>query len=58
MPEQTGEVDVRVKLKGRVKNRFLEIKDALGLTNNTEVMRVAINEFWTTKVAKELKQNE
>jgi hypothetical protein len=43
-------VDIRVKLIGEVKDRFLKIKKAKGLTNNTEVVRLAINECFEKMV--------
>jgi hypothetical protein len=49
-----GEVlDIRLRLNGEVKSRFLEIKKAKGLTNNTEVLRLVINEYFEKKLPKE-----
>jgi hypothetical protein len=46
-------LDIRLRLNGEVKTRFLEIKRAKGLTNNTEVLRLIINEYFDKKLAKE-----
>jgi len=45
-------LDIRLRLKGEVKTRFLEIKNALGLTNDTEVLRVVISKYFEKNVAK------
>lgn len=45
-------LDIRVKLSGEVRTRFLEIKNAKGLTNNTEVLRLIINEYFEKKRAR------
>jgi len=42
--------DIRLRLEGEVKDRFLEIKRALGLTNDTEVLRVVITQCFMDKV--------
>jgi len=42
--------DIRVRLEGEVRDRFLEIKRALGLTNDTEVMRLIISQYHMDKV--------
>jgi len=42
--------DIRLRLEGEVKDRFLEIKRALGLTNDTEVLRVIITQYFMDKV--------
>jgi len=49
-------LDIRLRLQGQVKERFLEIKSALGLTNNTEVLRLIINEYFEKKLSKEGQQ--
>jgi hypothetical protein len=38
-------VDIRVKLKGEVGDRFQRIKRCSGLNNNTEVVRFIINDY-------------
>ena len=43
-------VDIRLRLKGKVKKRFLEIKNAKGLVNNTDVCRLIINEYFETEL--------
>lgn len=53
MSEAKNILDIRVKLKGEVRNRFLRIKSAKGLTNNTEVLRLIINEYFEKHLAKE-----
>lgn len=53
MAESEKVLDIRVRLTGEVKTRFLEIKNAKGLTNNTEVLRLIINEYFEKKLAKE-----
>jgi len=42
--KQNKIVDIRIRLGGEVKKHFLEIKEAKGLTNNTEVLRLLIQE--------------
>jgi len=53
MSEGKNILDIRVKLKGEVRTRFLQIKSAKGLTNNTEVLRLIINEYFQKNLAKE-----
>ncbi|MEM3665195.1 MAG: hypothetical protein QXK32_11650 [Candidatus Jordarchaeales archaeon] len=52
MSEGKNILDIRVKLKGEVRTRFLRIKSAKGLTNNTEVLRLIINEYFEKNLAK------
>jgi hypothetical protein len=42
-------LDIRLKLDGDVAQRFLEIKKAKGLKNETEVLRLIINEYYQEK---------
>ena len=44
---------IGVILKGRNTERFLEIKKAKGITNNGEVVRLLINEYWETLALEE-----
>jgi len=37
---------VYLRLQGELKGRFLEIKEYLGLRNDTEVCRNIINDYW------------
>lgn len=53
MAEKRQVLDIRLRLNGEAKTRFLEIKRAKGLTNNTEVLRLIINEYFEKKLAKE-----
>jgi len=53
MDQKRQVLDIRLRLNGEVKTRFLEIKRAKGLTNNTEVLRLVINEYFEKKLAKE-----
>ena len=53
MSQAKNILDIRVKLKGEVRTRFLQIKKAKGLTNNTEVLRLIINEYFDKNLAKE-----
>lgn len=53
MSEEDEIVDIRVRLNGEIKRRFLEIKKAKGLTNNTEVVRLIINEYFEANLTKE-----
>jgi len=46
MEHQGGEHKVYLRLHGELKDRFLEIKDLLGLENDTEVCRSIINDYW------------
>lgn len=52
MSDAKNILDIRVKLKGDVRTRFLQIKKAKGLTNNTEVLRLIINEYFEKNLAK------
>jgi len=45
-------VRVYVKISEETLERFLRIKEHLGLKNNTEVMRYIINEYYRTVVEK------
>jgi hypothetical protein len=46
-------LDIRLRLNGQIKERFLVIKTAKGLTNNTEVLRLIINEYFEKKLTRE-----
>ena len=46
-------LDIRLRLNGEIKQRFLKIKQAKGLTNNTEVLRLVINEYFEQLKEKE-----
>lgn len=39
-----------LRLEGEVRDRFLEIKQGLGLTNDTEVLRLIITQFFVDRV--------
>jgi len=39
-------LDIRLKLEGDIAQRFLAIKKAKGLKNDTEVLRLIINEYF------------
>jgi hypothetical protein len=45
-------LDIRIRLRGEVKDRFREIKRVKGLTNNTEVVRLIINEYYEENLAR------
>jgi antitoxin component of RelBE/YafQ-DinJ toxin-antitoxin module len=45
-------LDIRIRLRGEVKDRFRAIKRAKGLTNNTEVVRLIINEYFERNLAR------
>ena len=47
-------VDIRVKLKGEVGDRFQRIKRRSGLNNNTEVVRFVINDYYEKVFVKEV----
>ena len=53
MHSQNEPLDMRLILKGTVKDRFLKIKQKLGLNNNTEVVRFLINNYYEEKIAEE-----
>jgi len=53
MSEEGRILDIRLRLKGRGKTRFLEIKSAKGLTNNTEVLRLVINEYFEQRLVEQ-----
>lgn len=46
MSERNETLDIRLRLDGESKDRFLDIKAAKGLTNNTDVLRLLINEYF------------
>ena len=46
-------LDIRLRLVGQAKDRFLKIKTAKGLTNNTEVLRLIINDYFEKKLTRE-----
>jgi len=46
-------LDIRLRLSGQVREQFVEIKRAKGLTTNTEVLRLIINEYFEKKLARE-----
>jgi len=55
--EETGEVlNIRVELKGKVKERFLKIKEEIGYENNTEIIRYLINEYYKRLFEKESRE--
>ena len=45
--------EIRLKLEGDLAERFRQIKKARGLTANTEVLRLVINEYYERLFAKE-----
>ena len=47
-------VDIRVKLKGEVGDRFQRIKRRSGLNSNTEVVRFIINDYYEKVFVKEV----
>jgi len=42
--------DIRLRLEGEPKDRFLEIKRQLGLTNDTEVLRLMITHYFMDRL--------
>ena len=42
-------LDIRLTLKGKVRERFLALKDFKGLTNDTEVCRLIISEYFALR---------
>jgi hypothetical protein len=46
MQNEDGIVDLRVILEGDSAKQFLKIKQKKGLTQNTEVIRTIINDFY------------
>jgi len=46
----SGREDIRLRLEGEPKDRFLEIKRQLGLTNDTEVLRLMISQYFMDRV--------
>jgi len=46
MEHQGREHKVYLRLQGELRDRFLAIKDHLGLKNDTEVCRSIINDYW------------
>lgn len=49
MANEDKVLDIRLTLKGKVKERFLALKDFKGLTNDTEVCRLIISEYFTLR---------
>jgi len=45
--------EIRLKLEGELAERFRQIKKARGLTANTEVLRLMINEYYEKLLTKE-----
>jgi len=45
MQKENEILDIRLKLEGETRERFLKIKESKGLTNNTEVLRLLITEY-------------
>jgi len=52
MAEEEKIVDIRLRLKGKAKEHFLQIKAAKGLVNNTDVCRLIINEYFERNLQK------
>ena len=50
MGQNEETVDLRVILEGEAAKQFLEIKKALGLSQNTEVIRAVINRYYNKKM--------
>ena len=42
-------LDIRLRLTGKVRERFLALKDFKGLTNDTEVCRLIISEYFALR---------
>lgn len=42
-------LDIRLTLKGKVRERFLALKGFKGLTNDTEVCRLIISEYFVLR---------
>ena len=52
MTEKKQVLDIQQMLNGQIKDRFLEIKRAKDLTNDTDVLRLIINEYLEKKLAR------
>lgn len=50
MQEEHEVLDIRLMLQGEVKDRFLKIKNKKKLRNNTEILRLIINEYYEQNV--------
>jgi hypothetical protein len=46
MEKEQGIVKISCILQGAAATRFLQIKEAKGIHNNTEVVRSLINDWW------------
>jgi hypothetical protein len=57
MTEKKQVLDIEVTLSGQVKDKFLEIKRGKGLTDDAEVLKLIINEYFKEKLARN-KQNK
>ena len=49
MSEEDEVIQIRLTLRGKVKDRFLALKDFKGLTNDTEVCRLIISEYFALR---------
>jgi uncharacterized Fe-S cluster-containing radical SAM superfamily protein len=54
MVQEEEIVDIRVKLKGDIRDRFQRIKRRSGLNSNTEVLRFVINDYYERVFVKEV----
>jgi len=52
MSEKKQVLDIKLTLNGQVKDRFLEVKRAKGLTSDTDVLGLIINEYFEKKLAR------
>lgn len=50
MSKEEDVLNLNVNLEGKIRERFLEIKKAKGLKNNSEAVRFVINEFYAQNV--------
>ncbi|MEM3874882.1 MAG: hypothetical protein QXU45_07110 [Candidatus Bathyarchaeia archaeon] len=57
MAGENRALEIRAALKGKVKDRFLEIKRFKGLADE-EVLRLMINEYFEKKLAGNKRQDE
>ena len=53
MEKEEKLVKINCLLKGQIAEKFLQIKKRKGLTNNTEVIRLTIIEFYSAMVKAE-----
>jgi hypothetical protein len=50
MSERRAELRVYLRAKGKIAQQFDDIKEYLGVTNDSEVVRILIADFWRNHI--------